>query len=334
MSANRRATIFDVAKMAGVSIATVSRVLNTPSLVRPATRIKVLSAVNELDYVPRAKSSAGARKSTRRIGVLTPIFLSSAIVQRVRGITKTLFYSQYEVVVYPIDSLNRLEKYIEALTASGRLDGVIINSLPIDGKQAVLLKASGMESVLIDYCHPSFSCIEMNEEHCGGLAARHLIEKGHRRIGIVYPSQSQDFPSHPETERLKGCQKALKEADVKLPREYLCKVDMNSAEISTKLNSLLDLPSPPEAIFATSDDLAIQILGIARKRRLHMPDDLAVIGFGDIDLAEHVGLTTISQSLRQSGKIAGDLLIKCLEDPSRSVQHINLQGRVVKRDTT
>ena len=125
-------TIYDVAEKAGVSIATVSRVLNTPESVREKTRQKVLSAIDELGFVPKADARDRARRDIGRIGVVTPFFTLPSFAQRLRGIAAGLVNSPYDLMVYPVDSMIRLESYFTVLPFSQQLDGLIIVSLPVD----------------------------------------------------------------------------------------------------------------------------------------------------------------------------------------------------------
>src|SRR3989304_4095011 len=109
MTSTRSPTVYDVAKKAGVSIATVSRVLNSPEIVQEGTRLKVLSAIDQLGFVPKADATARARKLVGRIGILTPFFTFPSLIQRMRGIATALANTPFELVIYPVDSLNRLD---------------------------------------------------------------------------------------------------------------------------------------------------------------------------------------------------------------------------------
>ena len=123
-SQRRVSTIYDVAGRAGVSISTVSRVLNRPQSVNPKTREIVLAAMEELDFVPSAEASARARKDFGRIGVLTPFFTAPAFVQRLRGVASALVGTNYELIVYAVESLAQLRGYLDMLPVSGRVDGL------------------------------------------------------------------------------------------------------------------------------------------------------------------------------------------------------------------
>jgi DNA-binding LacI/PurR family transcriptional regulator len=127
-------TIYDVARLSGFSISTVSRVLNTPGLVREATRQSVVDAIERLSFIPKADASARARKDFERIGVLTPYFTAPSFVERIGGIAAALDRTKYELIIYSVESLAQLEEYLTMLPVSRRLDGLIVLSLPIDAR--------------------------------------------------------------------------------------------------------------------------------------------------------------------------------------------------------
>ncbi len=129
-------TIYDVAELSGLSISTVSRVLNSPERVSGETRARVLAAIDQLGFVPKAEARARALQSNRRIGVLTPFITAPSFVQRLRGIDAALVNTNYELVIYTVESLNRLQGYLASLPITGNLDGLIIMSLPIDDEGA------------------------------------------------------------------------------------------------------------------------------------------------------------------------------------------------------
>jgi DNA-binding LacI/PurR family transcriptional regulator len=135
-------------------------------------------------------------------------------------------------------------------------------------------------------------------------------------------------------QRLVGFRETLAEAGVSLPDEYIKYFQLSREGIREKLRELFDLPEPPTGIFAPSDDLAIRVIHRAREIGIQTPRDISVVGFDDIDIAEHVDLTTISQSLFESGHMAVELLLARLADPGRPIQQIKIQVRLKERGTT
>jgi DNA-binding LacI/PurR family transcriptional regulator len=331
---NSPPTIYDVAKLSGLSIATISRVLNSPERVSETSRQKVMAAIDELGFIPSAEARARAGQSTGQIGVITPYFTSPSFTDRLRGVAAALSNSRYELVVYTVDSMDRLNGYLSALPIRGGLDGLIVMSLPVDDMAAQRLIANQLETVLLEYIHPSFSSILLDDFAGGRLAAQHLLEQGHRRCAYVYFGEHPEYSIHPEYQRLAGYHEVLTEAGFALPDAYIQYVPVSRQGIADKLQALLALPEPPTAIFAPADDLAIRVIHELRVLGLHTPQDISVIGFDDIDISEHVDLTTISQSLVESGQMAVELLLGRLAEPDRPIQQVRIQVHLAHRGTT
>jgi LacI family transcriptional regulator len=317
-----------------VSIATVSRVLNAPERVSENSRRLVMEAIDRLGFVPKAEARARVLQNTGRIGVITPFFTSPSFTDRLRGVASTLSNSGYELVIYPVDSMTRLTNYFAKLPLTGNLDGLIVLSLPVDEAAAARLRANQLETVLVEYAHPQFSSILVDDHTGGRLAAQHLVANGHRRCAFVYFGENPEYSIHPERPRLVGFREALAEQGISLPDEYVKYVPISRRGIREKLSELFALPEPPTAIFAPSDDLAIRVIHRARELGVHTPRDLSVIGFDNIDIAEHVDLTTISQSLVESGQTAVEMLLARLSEPGRPIQQVRFQVHLEERGTT
>ncbi len=326
-------TVYDVARKAKVSIATVSRSLNSPDKVNEATRKRVLGVIDALGYVPKAEASARARKWHGRIGVLAPFLTYPSFVQRLRGVSTALCDSQHELVVYNVDSSARRDGYLASLTVTRRLDGLIVMSLPFDNVAARRLAQHGLETVLIETSREVFSSIEIDDEAGGRMAAEYLIAKGHRRCGFVGDSDLPDYAIHASDVRLAGYRKALEAAGLSLPDDYVGLAPHGMEPARRQAHRLLSLPEPPTAIFAYSDTQAMGVLKAARERGVSVPNDLAVMGFDDVEMADYIGLTTIRQQLEESGRVAVELLLARLADRSRPIQHVKLPLTLVQRET-
>lgn len=327
------ATIYDVAAQAEVSIATVSRVLNAPERVNAATRSRVLETIDALGFVPRAEASARARKAAGRIGVLAPFFTYPSFVQRLHGVAMMLAGSPYELVIYNVDSAQRRDGYLASLAVTHRLDGLIVMALPLDETMGQRLVTHKLETVLIESTHPALCGIQIDNLAGGRLAAEYLAARGHRRCAFVGDESVPNYALHNSDLRLQGYRQGLADAQIPLPDIYVALGPNGLDQARALTHRLLDLPQPPTAIFAVSDTQAAGVLRAACERGVTVPDQLAVIGFDDVELAEHLGLTTVHQPLEESGRIAVELLIARLADRERSPQHIQLPLHVVTRTT-
>jgi len=326
-------TIYDVASRAGLSISTVSRVLNSPGQVNEATRQRVLAAIDDLGYVPKAEARARALRGNRRIGVLPPFFTAPSFVQRLRGIDVALAPSKYELIIYTVDSLDRLKGYLASLPLMGSLDGLIVTSLPIDPAEADRLQRHNLETVLIEFGLTDFCSVEISDFQGGQMAAEYLLSKGHTRIAFIGDIDPPDYAIRPVVTRYQGFRSKLEACGNLLSPEYTASSWYDQVNSRQAARRLLTLDQPPTAIFAAADIQAIAVMKVAREMGLHIPGDLAILGFDDLDLADYVGLTTIRQQLDDSGRIAADLLLGRLADPERPVQHVQLPLSLIERET-
>ena len=333
-STNSTPTIYDVAERANVSIATVSRVLNSPEHVSKKTRLRILKAIDELGFVPKVDARERARKEIGRIGVITPFFTLPSFSQRLRGIAAALVDSPYDLTVYPVDSKARLESYLTVLPYSKQVDGLIIVSLPIDDVPLNRLTQSKIPVLFLENHISGYPSIEIDNWLGGKMAAEHFISKGHTRYAYVGDTVTPEYTLQPENSRLEGYRKTLLTHDIELADEYIKLPVFPHRNQDKQVYELLDLENPPTAIFAATDDLALRVLKVAKKRNIRIPKDLAVIGFDDIDIAEYLDLTTISQSLFESGKLAAEHLMDQLANPSKLVENTFIQLRLIERATT
>jgi DNA-binding LacI/PurR family transcriptional regulator len=327
-------TIYDVAEKAGVSITTVSRMLNAPDRVSPETRDRILAAIDQLGFVPKAEARARALRRTGRIGVITPFFTAPSFVQRLRGIAAALGKVSYELVIYPVESFGQLESYFGSIPLTGNLDGLVVVSLPISDIIARRLNSFNIPTVLIEYSHPAVNCVEIDDFEGGRMAAEYLIRKGHKHIAFLANPDIPEYAVPTLTRRFTGFRQALAEAGIELPEYYVRQASLNQEQISQATIDLLRLPCPPTAIFAALDFHAASVLKAARRLDVHIPDQLAVIGFDDLDIAEYADLTTIRQHLDESGRLAVEILLAHIADLSRPVQHVKLPLTLIERLTT
>jgi len=327
------ATIYDVAAKVGVSISTVSRVLNTPEQVNLRTRQRVLAAIDELGFVPKAEATARARKGTGRIGVLAPFITYPSFVQRLHGVATALSDSTYELVIYNVDSGARRDALLASIAVTRRLDGIIVMALEVDEAAALRLRAGKIQTVLIETGSACFSSIGIDDQAGGRLAAEHLVGLGHRRCGFVGDGETPSYAIRHD-KRLEGYRQGLYDAGIELPDTYIALAPHSREQARRQAHELLALSEPPTAIFAPSDTQAIGVLQAARERGLAVPQQLSVVGFDDVEVADLVGLTTIRQPLEESGRLAVEVLLNHLVDACRSIQQIKLPVTLVQRETT
>jgi LacI family transcriptional regulator len=333
-SENSGSTIYDVAKLAGVSIATVSRFLNNPEKVNPDTAKAIQLAVNQLGYFRQGNAGSKASRQIGRVGVLTPFFPAPSFVQRLQGMTPVFRQANYEMVIYTVDTTEQLNEYLHSLPFMRRLDGLIIMSMIVRENDSHRLIQSGLQVVMVEHANPLFSRVICDNTRGGQLAAAHFLSRGYGPCAFIGDRVDLSYSLHPTDERLEGFRDGLLQGGQGLDPAYV-KSGEASVEGARKLSDeLLDLPHPPRAIFAASDLMATGVLKAARARGLHVPRDLAILGFDDIEMADYLDLSTVSQRLTESGRLAAELLVARIREPHRPLQTINLDVQVIERSTT
>ncbi|MCB9419486.1 MAG: LacI family DNA-binding transcriptional regulator [Ardenticatenaceae bacterium] len=328
-------TIRDVAKKAGVGVGTVSRVINQSPSVSLATREKVLSAIAELKYTPSPIARRLSLGKTMTIGVITPFFTRSSYIERLRGVESVLSQSEYDFIIYNVETVERRDKYFREIPRRERIDGLMIMSLPPTDEDTWRFAESEVPTVLVDAAHPSLSRVVIDDVDGGYKAAMHLIELGHRKIGYI-SDYMKDSPFHftPVQERYQGYRNALADAGIEYNSDYYKQGELNEQEAQRLAKEVLSLPDPPTAIFAYSDTQAFGVLRAAQEMGVEVPEKLSVIGYDDIELAEYLQLTTIRQSLYQSGVRGAQLLLEQLDEPFPEPKEILLTTKLVVRSTT
>ena len=327
-------TIYDVARVSGVSISTISRVLNAPDKVNPETRQQVMSAIDQLGFIPKAEARARALKYTNRVGVITPFFTAPSFVQRLRGVASTLSRANYELVIYPVDSVEHLQGYISSIPIMGNLDGLIIMSLAIENRDVQRLIENGMQTVLIEFSHDELNSIVINDDHGGRLVAEYLIKKGHKSFGFLGDIEPPErYAIHPVKSRLQGFKSVLNEAGISIPQKNIKQAFYSHENSRQAAYDLLTMNNRPSAIFAASDIQALSVMKVARQLNLKIPDDVSIVGFDDIDMADYVDLTTVRQHLDESGRLSAEMVLARISDASRTLQHISLPLTLIERTT-
>jgi len=327
-------TIYDVAELSGYSIATVSRVLNSPERVSEEARKGILAAIDELRFEPKTDARERARKEIGRIGVITPFFTLPSFTQRLRGIAAAVVDSRYDLTIYPVNSQARLDSYLTVLPFSRQIDGLIIVSLPVDDSSLERLRKSAIPTLLVENHIEGFASVEIDNFNGGKLAADHFIKKNHTKCAYIGNTVTPDYSLSPEDDRLNGYRKTLTRNGLSLPEAYIKLPVFPPIDQDKQVDELLDLPNPPTAIFAATDDLALRVLKVAQRKGIQIPEELALIGFDDIEFAEYLELTTISQSLHESGKLAAEHLMSQIADPNRPIENTFIQLKLIERDTT
>lgn len=324
-------TIYQVAETAGVSISTVSLALNHPDRVSERTRERIIKVAGELGYRPGATPSARAKRRTGRIAVVAPFSSYESYRTRLIGILDTFGPDDVEVVVHDAPSVAAAgSPLLATLPVRGDVDGLVIMGIPLADEGADRLRRWGPPTVLVDSSHPSFTSVTFDDEQAGFLLARHLLDRGHRRVGYLHEVQrSSDYVS-PGMLRRNGMHRAL--GDITLEEFELPESDLSTAR--TFASTFLSQPSRPSAVICHHDLLAAGFLAGLRTAGATVPLDVAVTGIDDGPLAEGLGLTTVRQPFAESGRHAAEVLRSLIQSPNHAVARTLLAPNLIIRDTT
>ena len=331
--ARGQARIADVAARAGVGVATVSRVLNGHASVRPSTRERVAEAIEALNYRPSSLARGLSLQRTMVVAALLPWFTNPSAVQRVRGIVEGLSGSQYDLMVFDIESEDRQRRAFELFDRGDRADGLLVVSTLPPESEIERIRAAGIPCVLIDAVHSCFPSIAVDDVAGGEIATRHLVNLGHHRIALI-GDPPPEFRFDWSRDRTRGYQSALASAGIEARSDYVREGTRLPHVARAVAAELLSMAERPTAIFAASDTQALGALDAARSLGIRVPEELSVIGFDDIEVAGLVGLTTVRQPLLQSGRRGAGLLLEALA--GRTVEPLRelLPLELVVRSTT
>jgi DNA-binding LacI/PurR family transcriptional regulator len=327
------ARIADVAALAGVGVATVSRVLNGHVGVRPSTRERVVDAIEALNYRPSSLARSLSLRRTMVVAALLPWFTNPSAVQRVRGIVDGLSGSKYDLMVFDIESEDRQRRAFELFDRGDRADGLLVVSTLPPEPEVDRLRAAGIPCVLVDAEHPDFPSIVVDDVAGGEMATRHLVALGHRRVALI-GDPPPEFRFDWSRDRTKGYERALAAAGIEPRGDYVREGTRLPHVARAVAAELLSLPVRPTAVFAASDTQAVGVLEAARSLGISVPGELSVIGFDDIEVAAYLGLTTVRQPLVESGRRGAKLLLDVLAGRSVAPLRELLPLELIVRGTT
>jgi len=330
-----RATIRDIADRAGVSIATVSRVLNGRPDVAPETREEVLEVARKLRFTTNrsARSLSGGR--TGLIGVTIPIVHAAYFAFILSGAAEALYEQDLRAVLCPTQHEHDREVDLLGRLMHGTTDGALLMLPSETPEELQALRDFGYPFVVVDArapLHEGIPAVTAANSSGAKQAIAHLLDHGHRRIGVITGPRSWNASN----ERLIGYHAALAGAGLVPDPQLEVEGDFEHETGYAGGKKLLSLPDPPTAIFAFNDDMAVGALNAALQRGLRVPEDLSIVGFDDSVQAQNVSpkLTTVYQPLAEMGRMAVSLLTRILEGQRLEAVRVELGTRLIVRGTT
>ena len=331
MTAKKRAvTIQQVAKAAGVSVSTVSRVLNAKVDVASDTQEHILAVIDKLGYTSNLAARSMRSRKNNLIGLVLPDIGWPYSIEIMKGINRAIAESTYDLLVYTTGDIKKSgtalhEQHYVSLLNNSITDGVII----VASAAADFITNAPIVSVDPHMVNPNYPSVQGTNYQGAIDATAYLVSLGHRRIGFIC--------GRPEigsaVSRLNGYQDALKTGGI-YPDETLIVAGDFTTQIGQKCAmQLLSLDDPPTAIFAANDQSALGVYQAADELGIRIPDELSVIGFDNIAEAKYLGLTTIDQFLADMGYVAIQMLIRLINNEVLDEQIHKMQTKLIIRNS-
>jgi LacI family transcriptional regulator len=340
---HRSVTLKNVAERAGVSTTLVSYVINEkPVSIPQETRERVLRAIRELEYVPSATARGLRNRKTHLIAQVllhykpTDMLADPCLAGKASALVDYLTLQGYYHLTYPVPDGESFERDFIAFVKSHRVDGIVVENSLLDDPSIEPIAASRMPFVVYNntpFQYPRSAVVNIDDEDGFRLSTMHLISQGHKRIGHLKGSPD----SLADLVRMRTFEKVLKENGLEVHPEWIRGDGSCTVEDGIRsMGEILDLPERPTAIAATSDLLAMGALLQIRSRGLRVPEDMAIIGFDDIPAASMLTppLSTIALSYRRLGELAGEQMMKLIQDPSLRLPPVSVPVRLVPREST
>ena len=327
-------TIHDVAREAGVGIGTVSRVVNHSPRVKPETRERVLVAIDKLQYRPDPIARSMISKRANSLGIIVPFFTRPFFMEVLRGVEAVSARLGRELILYNVETDAQRDHYFSELPMHRKVDGLLVVSLTPDDAVSRRFRDAELPVVLIDAYSPMFTSLVVNNVEGAYQAVRHLIEKGHRRIGFINGLIEGNFKFNQANDRLIGLHRAFGEAGLPFEPELALTSEWSRAGGKQAALQLLSQPKRATAIFAASDMQAVGVLEAARELGIAVPEQLSIIGFDGIEVSELLELSTVQQPLQEMGEEGAALLVELIDNPERKPELIRFDTRLLERHTT
>jgi len=331
-------TLEEIAKLAGVSRSTVSRVVNDHPNVRTQVRERVWDVIHETGYQPHAAARSLVTRRTRIVGIIIPeavitLFTDPFFAYLVSGITRTCNTQRYNLMLSLFDDPTRSEEMYRRVVLSGHLDGVVVASTRVGDPMIARLLDDGVPFVLVGrYPDERVHYVDIDNVAAARMAVEHLIRLGHRRIATITGPQSMTSGQ----DRLEGYRQALEAHRLPVDESLIAEGDFS--EMVGVMATRRLLSHSITAIFSASDRMAVGALKALREAGVRVPEDIALIGFDDVPIATAVepALTTVRQPIEGLGSTAADLLLDLLENPPDErapAHHIILPAQLLVRDS-
>ncbi|MDV2349839.1 substrate-binding domain-containing protein [Vibrio cholerae] len=328
------ATMKDIARLAGVSTSTVSHVINKSRFVSDEIAERVNNAAQQLNYAPSALARSLKMNRTKTIGMLVTTSTNPFFGEVVKGVERSCYHQGYNLILCNTEGDNQRMKASINTLLQKRVDGLLLMCSTLEGERLdVFDRYPDIPIVVMDWGPILFASdkIQDNSLQGGYMAAKHLIECGHKEIGCI----TGPLIRHQAQMRYEGYKRALAEAGIAINPDWIVESDFECEGGYQAFEKLYERGKLPSALFVCNDMMAMGVIQAANQRGLRIPDDLSLIGYDDVHIAKFMtpALTTIHQPKYRLGKAAVDTLLYRLENPDTTAQVVQLEPTLVVRSS-
>lgn len=328
--------IFDIARESGVSISTVSRVINNPELVKVETKEKILKIINDANYTPNSMARGLAKKESMIIGVVIPNINNPFYSEIVRAIQDISSQKGYSVIICNTDENMDEEKRIISTLVSKQVDGIIFaggRRLSEESNEYIRKLALNLPIVFVceDIVDDNIYCVNTNKEMGMYILTNYLIKLGHKKIALINTLAGYK----PSEEKLNGYKKALKEKDITYDPSIILSAENTIQGGYKSAESLLKNIKGVTAVISSSDIMAMGVMTIFIKNNYRVPEDISITGFDNITISEYFNppLTTVSINLYKMAKEATIILDKLLKLNTVKTKIKMIEPRLIVRNS-
>jgi LacI family transcriptional regulator, repressor for deo operon, udp, cdd, tsx, nupC, and nupG len=324
--------IQEIAIKAGVSPATVSRALRGLQHVNEQTRAKIFAAAESLGYPIESPSKQKGKTNT--VGIITPYTSRWYFAEAIGGVEQALREAELDILLYNFSQIHGREKLFEAKHILDRVDALITISLPPTEEEFNTMLSLDLPIALIGLHRPEFSSVAIDDYEGAKTATQHLVDLGHKRIGIMSGEHTSTWQFPVTRNRRSGFMSVLDSAGLTLnpQHEVFAAFDMDSAERA--MDDLLSRKDRPTAIFCCSDEMAYGAMLSMKRHGLKCPEDISIIGYDGHKMAEFADLTTIAQPVRTLGEMAAWSILEKIHKPDSPTKTLNLPTTLIVRGST
>lgn len=328
-------TIYDVARESGYSMATVSRVVNGSTNVKPETRKKILETIERLGYRPNAVARGLASKKTTTVGVVIPDISNSFFAEVARGIDDIASMYKYNIILSNSDKNTEKELTLINTLLEKQVDGLLFMGGEVTEDHLVIFNSSSVPVVLAATKDPKniFPSVDINHKKASFDATKAFINAGHKRIAFISGPLTDPLTGY---ERFQGYKQAIEEAEISFDDNLVRVGNYHYTSGMDAMNYFLELANKPTAVLAASDEMAVGSIHAIQDKGLSVPNDIEVRGFDNIPISSMVRplLSTVAQPQYDIGAVAMRFLTKHINGEPIEDQRVILEHQLIDRKST